>query len=168
MSQLFPKLPTPTIRCTVVDRQGAVSFVAAGHAGKMLTAACSRDPNDTAGLMSEVGRLDEQLAASVRGGLARFDEFYVDEPGATVEDWRRSGGDESQPFRVVSSELRDASLRPASLGVLVFNLLERRIVQVQNRYGPLQRSDHGRIRIKGKPIRRLYRYELPESWRIVP
>lgn len=165
---MFPKLPTPTIRCTIVDAQGAVSFVAAGHAGKMLTAACSSDPRATPELIAEVGRFDEQLASGVRGGLARFDEFYVDEPGSSVDQWRHVGGNEAQPFRVVSPELRDASVRPASLGVIIFNLIERRIVQVQNRYGPLQRSDRGRIRVDGKPTRRFYRYDLPGSWRIVP
>ena len=37
-------------------------------------------------------------------------------------------------FRVLSDATREASLRPAHAGVIVFNLIARRIVQVQNAY----------------------------------
>jgi hypothetical protein len=59
-------------------------------------------------------------------------------------------------------------LEPVRYGLVVFNLIARRIVQVQNSYANLERSDRGRIRVEGKPVRRLYQYSLPEEWSIVP
>ncbi len=64
--------------------------------------------------------------------------------------------------------LRKRSLAPERLGVVLFNLLERRIVQIQNAYGELQQQDRGRIRVEGNPVNRYYHYRLPDSWALVP
>jgi hypothetical protein len=59
-------------------------------------------------------------------------------------------------------------LEPRRLGVIIFNLKARRIVQVQNSYSELLRSDRGRVRVDGRPTRQIYRYSLPEEWAILP
>ncbi len=48
------------------------------------------------------------------------------------------------------------------------DLPAQRIVQVQNSYAALLRRDRGRIRTAGRPTRHLYRYVLPDEWRLVP
>jgi hypothetical protein len=52
--------------------------------------------------------------------------------------------------------------------LVVFNLKERRIIQVQNSYANLERRDRGRIRIDGEPTGMLFQYELPSDWMLVP
>ena len=50
---------------------------------------------------------------------------------------------------------------------MIFNLKERRIIQVHNTYAEIKRRDRGRIHEGGQP-QRLYHYELPWEWQIVP
>jgi hypothetical protein len=54
------------------------------------------------------------------------------------------------------------------LGLVVFNLKERRIIQIQNNYSNLERRDRGRIRVDGRPTDTLFQYELPVEWSLVP
>jgi hypothetical protein len=51
---------------------------------------------------------------------------------------------------------------------VVFNLKERRIIQIQNNYANLERKDRGRIRVDGEPSQMLFQYELPTDWVLVP
>jgi hypothetical protein len=71
-------------------------------------------------------------------------------------------------FRVVDEETKTESLEPVGAGLILFNLTARRIVQVQNSYGLLKRSDRGRYFENGKPTDRLYNYRLPADWSLVP
>jgi hypothetical protein len=57
---------------------------------------------------------------------------------------------------------------PGDLGLVLFNIPSKRIVQIENHYANLERSDRGRIRRNGQPTRALYRYALPDEWQIVP
>jgi hypothetical protein len=52
--------------------------------------------------------------------------------------------------------------------LVVFNLKERRIIQVQNNYADLRRKDRGRIRVDGEPTDLMFQYELPGEWALLP
>ena len=157
------------MRYTVVDPAGTLSFVGPAHALKMLAAACCRQPADSEALLRHAGEYDGNFAGRVLAGLAVFDEHN------TADDARAIGRcldtttpDETPPFRVVDDATRRRSLEPARDGLVVFNLPARRIVQIRNSYGELLRKGLGRVREDGQPTRRLYRYELPPEWSILP
>ncbi|MGD9713552.1 MAG: hypothetical protein AB7V46_16020, partial [Thermomicrobiales bacterium] len=65
-------------------------------------------------------------------------------------------------------QFRNLSLLPERLGIVLFNLPERRIVQIQNAYGEVLRRDRGRFREDGNPVNRFYHYALPKSWQLIP
>jgi hypothetical protein len=157
------------LRFTVVDGRGTVSFVGPGHALKMLAAACCRGPADSLALLRQAERYDGRFAGGVLAGLAVFDEHNTPEDHQAIRrHLDETARDETPPFRVVDEATRRWSLEPARGGLVVFNLLAHRIVQVQNSYGELARSGLGRIRAEGKPTRQLYRYDLPAEWTILP
>jgi hypothetical protein len=158
-----------SIRFTVIDEEGGISFCGPGHGIKMVTAATSRGAENHRDLLDELRALDECFADSVFRGLTIFDEHCLRARPETVADWtsRRTNFAEV-PFRVLDGVTRRASLDPNRLGLLIFNLNERRIIQVQNSYGAIQRCDRGRIRDRGRPTGRFYHYQLPDSWEIVP
>ena len=157
------------IRFTVVDAEGAMSFVAPGHALKMLAAACSRGPIDHRDLIVKTADYDAQLADSVLVGLSAFDERATgDTQTDLLVELTASDPDQTPPFRVRDDLTRAKSMEPARAGLVVFNLSAKRIVQVQNSYADLQRRDRGRLRRDGRAVRALYSYELPTDWRIVP
>lgn len=157
------------MRFTVVDSRGAVSFVGPCHALKALAAACSRGAEDHRGLLGLLGDYDGGLSQRVIKGLHIFDEHNTCRDTHAVQQWLEDVEPaEAPPFRVVDDVTRRASLQPVRYGLVVFNLNARRIVQVQNSYDNLKRADRGRVRVEGKPTKRLYRYRLPEEWSIVP
>jgi len=158
-----------TVRLTVVDRDGAVSFLGPGHAIKMLTAACSRNPRTVKELLEYAAPYDTDFVASVRAGLAVFDEHNTPENTAAFHAVARTVAPERlPPFRVIDELTRTLSLQPVGVGLVLYNLEARRIVQLVNRYGELLRQDRGRIRRGGEPTRILYSYRLPDEWRILP
>ncbi|MEI7553836.1 hypothetical protein [Candidatus Chlorohelix sp.] len=71
-------------------------------------------------------------------------------------------------LRVMDEATRNESLQPISSGLVIFNLRARRIIQVQNSFGLLQRSDRGRYFENGIPSERLFFYRLPVDWSLVP
>lgn len=157
------------MRFTVVDGGGTVSFVGPCHALKMFAAACSRRPRDHRELLELTAEYDARLSGSVLAGLAVFDEHNL--PGnvdAIRARLNANGAEDAPPFRVLDEVTRRLSLDPVRAGLVVFNLPARRIVQVQNSYADLDRQGRGRIRRDGRPTRRLYHYELPADWSIVP
>jgi len=157
------------VRFTVIDSQGAVSFVGPGHAIKMLTAACSRSPQSLAELLDFTRPYDTDFVDEVRRGLAIFDEHNTPEDTSAFHAMlRQVSPSRLPPFRVLDEVTRDLSLQPVDSGLILYNLGARRIVQVHNRYGALQREDRGRIRRSGQPTRLLYYYRLPDDWTIVP
>ncbi|MGH2561777.1 MAG: hypothetical protein ACRDJH_22145 [Thermomicrobiales bacterium] len=157
------------MRFTVVDDGGAVSFVGPCHALKALAAACSRGPADHRGLLGLLGEYDRRLSRRLIAGLMVFDEHNTSKDRRAVHHWLEDTEPaEAPPFRVVDEVTRRASLQPVRYGLVVFNLNARRIVQVQNSYDNLKRADRGRVRVAGKPTRRLYQYHLTEEWSIVP
>jgi hypothetical protein len=97
------------------------------------------------------------LREYVTCGLAVFDEHNAEGNFAAIhEAIRHFSSDEWPVFRVVDESTREASLRPTRTGVIVFNLPERRIVQIQNSYAE--------ILDVAQWVRRLQR----AGWRIVP
>jgi hypothetical protein len=157
------------MRFTLVDSSGAISFRGPGHGLKMLTAACSFGARSHREVLDQLESLDRCLADSVRNGLSKFDEHCIESEPESVDRWIESHESLSdQPFRVFNQVMRRASLMPERLGIVIFNLQEQRIVQVQNSYGTLLRSDRGRIRQDNRPTSRFYSYDLPNDWSIVP
>lgn len=158
----------PGLRYNVVDPRGVVSFVGPGHLGKMLTAAASVSPATLDELLAGVRPLDRLSAEHIRGGLLTFDEFVVDGDERGLDAWRAHVGEiDRHPFRVATAELRQLSLTRAELGLVIVNLLDRRIVQLENRYGVIERADRGRVRLRGRPVARYYEYTLPDAWALV-
>jgi hypothetical protein len=156
------------MRYTIVDPRGMVSLVGPCHALKMLVAACARTPATLADLLRHVRPLDAEFADYIANGLAVFDEHHAPDGGARGAVASESDGDAKRVFRVVDAGSRQASLQPFKAGLVVFNLVERRIVQVQNSYAEVERRDRGRLRRDGRPVQTYYYYDLPAAWRIVP
>ncbi len=157
------------MRFTVIDGDGTTSFVAPGHALKMLTAACSRQPADHRALLGMAEEYDPRLAGNILRELARFDAEQAGAEPVSMASRASNGEAEAElPFRVIDDATRRRSLEPARAGLVVFNLPAKRIVQIQNSYGDLQRKDRGRLRRDGRPVRAYYSYELPPDWSIVP
>lgn len=157
------------IRYTVTDEQGTTSFVGPGHVMKMMVAACARGPESLRDMLENVRNYDEVFVTDVLNGLSVFDEHNLKgETGNIEHQIAESQPDDLPPFRVFNEKTRAASSQPAQAGLIIFNLSARRIVQVQNSYSEIQRSDRGRIRESGQPTRSLYHYRLPSEWALVP
>lgn len=156
-------------RCNVIDHKGTVSFVAPPHGLKVLAASIARGADSFAELMAYARRFDRAWVESVNRGLIVFDEHNVESAGRWFEE--EPGGEEGASrlaFRVIDQATRRRSLVPGRLGLVVFNLKEHRIIQIQNSYDDLRRKDRGRVRVDGKPTERIFHYELPPGWAIVP
>jgi hypothetical protein len=161
------------MRFTVVDNEGSTSFVAPCNALKALVAACSKAPSNLEELLSVAVRYDSDIKDYVLNSLAVFDEHNShanhDQIQTAIDyaDEQRSAHN-LPVFRVVDEPTREASLQPVKAGLVIFNLKERRIIQVHNTYADIKRRDRGRIHEGGEPTGRLYHYSLPMDWRIVP
>lgn len=156
-------------RVNVIDERGTVSFLAPPHGLKVLAAAITQGASDGSQLLTLARTFDSKWVGDVRAQIMRFDEHNVDEVSDPFHDAiAEADGLEHPAFRVMDSETRQRSLEPGRLGLVVFNLKERRIIQIQNNYSNLERKDRGRIRVDGKPSRMLFQYELPQDWALVP
>lgn len=156
-------------RVNVIDTRGTISFLAPPHGLKVLAAAITQGAADGGQLLALADAFDAKWVGEVRLQLMRFDEHNVD----VVSDPFHAAiaqvdGVDHPAFRVMDQETRQRSLVPGRLGLVVFNLKERRIIQIQNNYANLERKDRGRIRVDGKPSGKLFQYELPTDWALVP
>lgn len=157
------------IRFTVVDQQGTASFVGPSHAIKMLVAGCARFPRTLAELLETARRYDAEFVTAVRSGLSVFDEHNTPDNTAAIHAVIDAQPPVAwPPFRVLDARTRDASLEPVGHGLIMINLDAHKIIQVQNSYADVLRSDRGRVRQRGRPTRLLYHYRLPAEWRILP
>jgi len=157
------------MRFTIIDRRGTVSFVADCEALGALVAACSRDPRTLEELLDYAAEYYPSLRDYVLSGLAIFDEHNVDGHYEAIHSALRYCLPHEVPvFRVVDELTQQASLQAVKAGVILFNLLARRIVQIQNTYSEVGRA--GRIRVvRGEHASsRVYPYRLPPNWTIVP
>lgn len=157
------------MRLTIIDGDGSVSMVGPAYGAKVFTAACSRRPTSLEALIAAAAPYDRDLTTYLLDGLAAFDEHNAAENCAAIHA-RLQGAQpaDSPPFRVVDEVTRAASLAPVEAGLVIYNLPAQRIVQVQNSYSTILRRDRGRVRASGQPTRKLYHYDLPHDWSIVP
>lgn len=164
-----PRWTKTMMRFTVIGRDAIVSFSGPGHLLKMITAVLANGATDVRLMLDGLAKLDEAATQRIRGELAVFDEHCLEGDDAAVRAWFAGSPERLHAaFRVVDPMTRALSTKALRLGVVLFNLGERRIVQVQNSFGGLRRQDRGRIRRHGKPAGRFYVYRLPEEWSIVP
>ena len=157
------------MRFTVIDHRGRVSFIAPCSTLEALVAACSTQPRTLAELLAAAEPFIGDLKDHVDSALAVFDEHNSPSNPAWINaalDYLASS--EAPVFRVIDARTEDLSLTPVRAGVVVFNLLAKRIVQIQNTYAEIRRR--GRVRvIKGnQPTESVHRYELPADWSLVP
>jgi hypothetical protein len=160
-----------TMRYTVIDERGSVSFVAPVGSLKPMIAACSHRPATVGALLRALAAYDDQLATDVASGLAVFDEHITPEtPERLAQLFSDTPAPTAAPvFRVMDERTRQESMKAARAGLVLFNLKARRIVQIHNNALRVRRRDRGRIRSGGVPLDdRLYSYELPEDWSLVP
>jgi len=156
-------------RCNVIDDNGTVSVIAPPHGPKVIAAAIAMGSRTFAEIIRHARTFDAEWAGLLQRGLLVFDEHNVEETGPAFASQEVPGkGVQLVVFRVIDAITRKHSLIPSDLGLMVFNLKERRIIQVHNSYDDLKRSDRGRVRVNGEPTARLFHYELPADWAIVP
>lgn len=157
------------VRCTVVDDQGAVSFVADGDALPALAAACAQNPRGLEELLAITDGYYHDLRDRVLNGLALFDELNA--PGnyeAIHQAFAYCAPHEQPVFRVVDDATREMSKQAVKAGVVLFNLRAKRIVQIQNSYREIQRSGRARV-FDGRALTNsVFSYRLPREWAIVP
>lgn len=157
------------MRLTIIDPAGTVSFVAHSSAVVALTAACSEDPATLGELLDAARTYDKALPPLVENGLAVFDEHNLPDDLRAIHGQLAELAPRDIPvFRVLDPQTREASLQPVRAGVVLFNLIAKRIVQIENTYEPLARSGEVNFH-NGKFLSiRLLPYQLPEAWSIVP
>ena len=156
-------------RINLIDEYGTISLLSPAHGPKMLTAMAGLQFDSKKDMLLAVSALDSSWIWNVQSQLAMFDEFNVDE---LHDDWRemieRKDSAVHPAFRVIDPVTRARSLQSGSLGLIVFNLREHRIIQVQNSGIDLEREGAGRYREDGRPQGQMYSYSLPENWSLVP
>ncbi len=156
-------------RINIIDEHGTTSLLSPAHGPKMLTAMAGLEFDATKDMLLAVSALDSYWIWQVQSQLAMFDEFNIDE---VHEDWvemiERGDSAVHPTFRVIDPMTRARSLQPGSLGLIVFNLREHRIIQVQNNGDELEREGAGRYRDNGRPQGHMYSYSLPRNWSLVP
>lgn len=158
-----------TMRLTVVDPEGTVSFVTHASAVVALTAACSHNPTTLRELLDASRQYDRALRDTVVNGLAVFDEHNTSAEFSEIHaQLDKAAPDKTPVFRVLDPITREVSLRAVRRGVVLFNLPARRIVQIENRYEPLVASGEVNYH-NGKFLSiRLLPYSLSADWTIVP
>jgi hypothetical protein len=134
-----------------------------------LVASCSRNPNDLRQLLEGADVLYSSLADYVYSGLAVFDEHNTEGHYGSIHRVLTTLPRHRQPvFRVVDDLTREASLRPVKAGAVIFNLKEKRIVQLANSYREITRSGKARTFDGARLTEKVFRYKLPEEWALVP
>ncbi|MCL4509174.1 MAG: hypothetical protein M1296_06590 [Chloroflexi bacterium] len=157
------------MRYTLIGGDGTVSFAASPTLLAELVAACAHDPRTVPDLLGLVESHAQRTVEYVRSGLAVFDEHNAYGEFEHIHAALRNPAGKQEPvFRVVDEVTRAASLEPVRWGLVVFNLRQRRIIQIQNTYAEVHR--HGYVPTfpdehSSKPQRV---YHLPDSWQIVP
>ena len=157
------------IRLTIVDPQGTVSLVTHSSAAAALTGACASDPATLDDLLVASRAFDRSLRDTVVNGLAVFDEHNLPDDLNHIHRQLDLLDPRHTPvFRVLDAVTREASLRSVRTGVVLFNLLAKRIVQLDNTYEPLTPSGELHYHNGRFLSRKVVVYRLPGSWSIVP
>jgi hypothetical protein len=157
------------MRMTVIDRAGGVSFVAHGEALPALMKSCATNPGGLDELLERAEPYYRGLHERVRNGLAMFDERNAGGRNEAIHSaLEHARPDESPLFRVVDDVTREASLRPVKAGAVVINLIDRRIIQLQNGYQEITRNGRGRVFDGERMTESMFTYRLPSTWALVP
>jgi hypothetical protein len=157
------------MRFTIVDHGGTMSFVGDGFLMLPLVAACASNPRSLAEMLARVDQIDRRLRDRILAGLAVFDEHNVENNyDAIHRELEASKNAEEPVFRVVDDVTRERSLEPTRTGLIIFNLKDRRIVQVINQFYAVERRGEVHLHNGERYSRRTVTYKLPESWSIVP
>jgi hypothetical protein len=157
------------MRFTIVDPAGTISFVGDGFLMLPLVAACALNPRSLSEMMARVDQIDRRLRDRILSGLRVFDEHNVEDDYSAIHRALQASSGEDEPvFRVVDDITRQRSLDPTRTGLLIFNLKDRRIVQVINQFYEVERSGEVHLHNGERYSRRTVTYSLPESWSIVP
>jgi hypothetical protein len=159
------------MRFTVIDPRGRVSFIAPCSTLEALVAACAsqNQPRTVEQLLRAAEPFVGDLVERVLSGLAVFDEHNTRENLRQIHAvLRETRPARTPPFRVLDDVTREASLQPVRSGLVIFNLHDRRIVQVQNSYREVARKGAVQVHDGERWTRLARRYEVPETWQIVP
>ena len=157
------------MRFTLIDATTTVSFVGRASAAAALVAACAEDPIVLDDLLENAGHIDRTLPNLVRHGMAIFDEHNIPGDHAAIDRHIQTQRGEDLPlFRVVDEVTRRTSLEAVGAGLIIFNLPQRRIIQVANTYDPVQRSGAVNYHNGQFLSQRTFHYALPNTWSIVP
>ncbi len=157
------------MRFTIVDRGGTISFIGDGFLMLPLVAACASNPRSLAEMLARVDQIDRRLRDRILAGLAVFDEHNVEDNYQAIHQTLQASKNEAEPvFRVVDDVTRQRSLEPTRTGLIIFNLKDRRIVQVINKFYAVERTGEVHLHNGARYSRQTITYNLPESWSIVP
>jgi len=157
------------LRMTIIDKQGGVSFVAHGEALPALLKACATNPGDLDELLARSEPYYHGLQERVANGLAMFDERNIEgQYEAIHRALAQARPDESPLFRIVDDTTREASLQPVKAGAVIFNLIDRRIVTLQNGYKEIKRTGRGEVFDGERMTGAVYTYRLPKTWALKP
>ncbi|MHB8514979.1 MAG: hypothetical protein ACYC9X_03645 [Dehalococcoidia bacterium] len=157
------------MRMTMIDRAGGVSFVAHGEALPALLKACATNPPGLDELLERAEPYYRGLRERVANGLVMFDERNAGGNYDAIHlALEHAWPEESPLFRVVDEVTREASLRPVKAGAVVINLVDRRIIQLQNGYREITRTGRGRVFDGERMTSSTFTYRLPSAWALVP
>ncbi|HUF52213.1 MAG TPA: hypothetical protein VMR52_00380 [Dehalococcoidia bacterium] len=113
--------------------------------------------------------LYRNISQYVHYGLAVFDEHNTEGHYEEIHRQLTTLPRHRHPvFRVVDKLTREASLRPVSAGAVIFNLPEKRIVQLANTYREITRIGRAHTFDGSRMTDTVFRYRLPEEWALVP
>ncbi len=162
-------MPEHDMRFTIVDLNGTISFVGDGFLLFPLVAACAANPASLADMLLQADQIDRRLRDHILAGLAIFDEHNVEGNYFEIHRALESEKGGADPvFRVVDDLTRQRSLEPTRTGLIIFNLKDRRIVQVLNHFFAVERKGEVHVHTGQRYSRRTVPYELPGVWTIVP
>jgi hypothetical protein len=157
------------LRFTVIDRRGGVSFLAHGDALPAFVKACSFYPQTLEDLLDLTSPFYASLREYVLSGLAVFDEHNLGGHfGAIHANLAHAPRYEKPVFRIVDEVTRQASLEPTGAGAVLFNLQERRVVQLLNSYREVRREGRAHVFDGDAWTTDIFPYRLPADWALVP
>jgi hypothetical protein len=157
------------LRLTIVDPNGAISFVTHGEALPALMRSCATNPATAYDLLERAEPYYGGLLERVANGLVMFDERNTTENYEFIHyALEMAAPDETPVFRVVDDITREASLRPVKAGCVVINLTARRVITLQNGYMAITRNGRGEVFDGERMTGATFVYRLPQTWSLVP
>ena len=157
------------LRLTIVDPNGAISFVTHGEALPALMRSCATNPKTMYDFLERAEPYYSGLLERVANGLVMFDERNTKDNYAFIHRaLDLATPDETPVFRVVDDLTREASLRPVKAGCVVINLTARRVITLQNGYIAITRNGRGEIFDGERLTGATFVYRLPQTWSLVP